>query len=407
MKKTVFALAALTAISFAGVAHAENSVTMYGVGDVWIGSKPGELSKDVRFVPGSPNRLVIDREDQFAVESGGLSGSRWGILVKEDLGTGLTGFVNFESGVNIDTGENAQGELAFGRKAVIGLGSASWGKVSFGRQYTAYDDAFGLISAQGNDSFDSAGGLSSNALGDFESNRTMYKPKINTAALANNVTLTDKQLDKYATQAAFAAMRSTKVGAWVGYTGRYDNSIRYETPNFDGFSGAITVGLGENKTSSTKATNNVSLHAKYANGPLALAFAYQVDKSYVSGYTKATQQKNTLIGGTYDFGMLTAHAAFNKTSGTGIVLPSGLTLSPDAKEFLLGVTVPFDQYKIIGQLAHSKLDMGAKSMSFGLEGHYSLSKRTTAYAAFTQAVTKYNGDESKARVVAAGMRHKF
>lgn len=414
MKKTVLAAVAGAALIMTGMAQAGSSVTLYGVGDAWVGSKPSRELGNPRIVERGPNsiKVKLDRIRQTAIESGGLSGSRLGVLVKEDLGSGLTAFANFESGINLDDGSNGQGGLGFGRKSVIGLGSASWGKVTLGRQYTAYDDIMGMVSAQGNDSFDAAAGRGGiyqshmTAVGlndDGECNvRRGYCAKIAEIAQGVGVTLTSGRLTAIAHRLAAASLGSDRVGAWVGYQGRYNNSIRYDSPNFSGFSGAIAVGLGENKTATSKATNNVSLHLKYANGPLTLAFAHQIDKGGLASIVAnqpVGELKNTLIGGSYDFGMLKAHLAFNKAGGN---------TGDKAKEWLLGMTAPIaGKYQLVGQLAHSKMDMGMKSLSFGLEGHYSLSKRTTAYAAWNHTRTELLNQETKADTYGAGMRHRF
>lgn len=401
MKKAVLGTIAGAALVVAGVAQAGSSVTLYGVGDAWVGSKPSKAGGQLTVVQRTPTnvRLKLERTNQAVVESGGLSGSRLGVLVKEDLGSGLTAFANFESGINLDNGSNAQGGRGFGRKSVIGLGSASWGKVTLGRQYTAYDDAFGTISAQGNNSFDAASGNGSGGL---------YSPLVSSAAdyrkqvaAISGVNLTAAQLDAIALRLGSVVVGSDRVGAWVGYRGRYNNSIRYDSPNFSGFSGAIALGLGEDKTPAQKASKNVSLHLKYANGPLTLAFAHQMDEtgltSIVAGETGTL--KNTLIGGSYDFGMLKAHLAFNKVAGN---------TGDKAKEWLLGVTAPIaGKYRLVGQLASSKLDAGIKSTSFGLEGRYSLSKRTTAYAAWNHTRTELLNEDTKANTYGAGMRHRF
>lgn len=400
MKKTVLGAVAGAALIMTGMAQAGSSVTLYGVGDAWVGSKPSKAGGDLRVVERTATsvKVKLDRTRQAVIESGGLSGSRLGVLVKEDLGSGLTAFANFESGINLDDGSKGQGGLGFGRKSVIGLGSASWGKVTLGRQYTAYDDVMGMLSAQGNNAFDAAAGTS----GVYQTlNTAMRGYDIQLAALAGGA-ITAAQRQALAYRLASVVVGSDRVGAWVGYRGRYDNSIRYDSPNFSGFSGAIAVGLGENKTATSKATNSVSLHLKYANGPLTLAFAHQIDKGGLASIVTTQpvgELKNTLIGGSYDFGMLKAHLAFNKAGGN---------TGDKAKEWLLGVTAPIaGKYQLVGQLAHSKMDLGLKSLSFGLEGHYSLSKRTTAYAAWNHTRTEMLNQETKADTYGAGMRHRF
>ena len=72
MKKTLIALAAFAATA----AFAQSSVTLYGIADVYVGQTK-----------------TFGGTSQTVVNSGGLSTSRIGLSVKEDLGSGLQGFV--------------------------------------------------------------------------------------------------------------------------------------------------------------------------------------------------------------------------------------------------------------------------------------------------------------------------
>lgn len=409
MKNAVITVLAGAVLATAGLAQASNSVTLYGVGDAWVGSKPGSIdlqnlqASDMRLSQGATyKRLTIPTNRQTVLESGGLSGSRWGVLVKEDLGSGLKAFVNFEQGIAIDTG--VEGDNM--RKSVIGIGSSSWGTLTAGYQYSAYDDAFSLISAQGNDSFDAASGLDGNYVASYDSGFiTDLENKIRAAPRDAGMTVSDAEVQAFASQVRLQAAGTGRVGAWVGYNTRYANSLRYDSPNFSGVSGAIIVGVDENKQKGLKASHNISMHVKYLNGPMALAFAHQIDRSNITrGTTRVSvKQQNTLIGGSYDFGSVKAHLGLNFVGGADVI---------KAKEFLLGATVPLaNKYKLIGQLAHSKMDSGMKTLSLGLEGHYSLSKRTTAYAAWNHTNTKLTinqqDSEVKANTYGLGMRHKF
>ncbi|MGH6781426.1 MAG: porin, partial [Sphingomonadaceae bacterium] len=97
---------------------------MYGVADAGVEfvnhQKPGD------------NTVV-------RVQSGNLSGSRWGLRGSEDLGGGLRAIFALESGFNVDDGKSAQGSRLFGRQAWIGL-SSTYGTLSLGRHTTAMYD---------------------------------------------------------------------------------------------------------------------------------------------------------------------------------------------------------------------------------------------------------------------------
>jgi len=115
MKKSLLALAALGA--FASAAHAQSSVTLYGIIDAGL--------TYVNNVQG--NSL-------WAMQSGILQGSRWGLKGSEDLGGGLKTVFQLENGYNVFSGKLGQGGLDFGRQAYVGLSSTSFGTVTVGRQ---------------------------------------------------------------------------------------------------------------------------------------------------------------------------------------------------------------------------------------------------------------------------------
>lgn len=144
MKKSLIAMAALGA--FAGVAHAQSSVTLYGVVDANIEYVSNMSSQ----TPGAANGFTTGAaHDVVRLTSGGLSGSRWGLRGVEDLGSGLKALFVLESGFGIDTGTSQQGGRLFGRQAYVGLESSSVGRITLGRQYTSMFDAMANFSPSG------------------------------------------------------------------------------------------------------------------------------------------------------------------------------------------------------------------------------------------------------------------
>lgn len=130
MKKTFLAMAALGA--FAGAAHAQSAVTLYGIVD-----------------EGLSYTSNINHEHRFGLDSGVLQGSRFGLKGSEDLGGGLKAIFQLENGFNASTGALGQGGLMFGRQAYVGLSSANAGTVTLGRQYDSVVDNLGPLTANG------------------------------------------------------------------------------------------------------------------------------------------------------------------------------------------------------------------------------------------------------------------
>jgi predicted porin len=120
LQKTTAAIVALGA--FAGTAHAQSSVTLYGIVD------GGFLFNN-----------NVKGAKQYALSSG--TSSRWGLLGAEDLGGGLKAIFDLENGYTLGTGGLGQGGLLFGRKAFVGLKSDTYGTLTAGRQYSASSDA--------------------------------------------------------------------------------------------------------------------------------------------------------------------------------------------------------------------------------------------------------------------------
>ncbi|QUN32442.1 porin (plasmid) [Cupriavidus sp. KK10] len=125
MKRT---LVIVTTSVVATAAHAQTSVTLFGIADAGIeyNSNAGRSGDNL-----------------FRVSSGNQSGSRWGLRGVEDLGGGLKGIFHLESGFDLDTGNSTQGGRLFGRNAYVGLESGS-GSLLFGRQQTSLRD-FGNV----------------------------------------------------------------------------------------------------------------------------------------------------------------------------------------------------------------------------------------------------------------------
>ncbi|MGT2455165.1 porin [Cupriavidus basilensis] len=112
------------------------SVTLYGVADMNI-----EFANHVGAVPTAANGFNSGPgQNVTRLDSGGLSGSRWGLRGVEDLGSGLKAVFVLESGFNLDSGTSQQSGRLFGRQAFVGVQS-EYGQISAGRQYTSMFEA--------------------------------------------------------------------------------------------------------------------------------------------------------------------------------------------------------------------------------------------------------------------------
>ncbi len=361
MKKTLVAIAALAAVS----SFAQSSVTLYGVGDVWLGQ--------------SSSGIGAAKVSNMVLNSGGLNGSRFGLRGSEDLGGGLKAEFQFENGFGLDTGvttnsnsgvltgaAGAQSKTPaapagsavaiFGRQAFIGL-NGGFGNLRLGRQYSSYDEIRGGTDALGHTSFSATAGA----------------------------------------------------GAWdtvgANYTFRVNNMIRYETPNMSGLTANVSFGLGENKTAALGADSLTAFKVQYANGPVMVGLGYQSEKAVRPSPVPGDFKLNhTLIAGSYDFGAAKINAGFNTSKWTG---------SNKDQEMQVGVTVPLGAVSVALGYGTSKNSTAgvtnAKGNTVGLQALYSLSKRTTAYAGLqnTKVENGAGAATAKTNVTAVGMRHTF
>jgi len=112
-------LAAAGLVLAAGAAHAQSSVTLYGIMDTGVEAYNHASNSGGTFVGMSPLTGEVP--------------SRWGLRGQEDLGNGLKAVFNLESGFGPNNGALNYGNRLFGRMANVGL-AGPWGQVLLGRQ---------------------------------------------------------------------------------------------------------------------------------------------------------------------------------------------------------------------------------------------------------------------------------
>ncbi|MFS4548877.1 porin [Comamonas resistens] len=121
VKKTL-ALAVLG--SLGTMAYAQSSVQLYGIVDAAIRHTTNE----------GANKSGLTQ-----MIGGGMSESRWGINIKEDLGGGLSAIANLENRFWTDSGTPSTAQPYFAQ-SWVGLRSTSFGQLTMGRQYNVLFD---------------------------------------------------------------------------------------------------------------------------------------------------------------------------------------------------------------------------------------------------------------------------
>ena len=334
-------LIALAVLAASGAAMAQSSVTLYGRLDASIGQTKTE----------STGKAEVK---QTALDQSNLNTTFWGLRGTEDLGGGLKANFKLESGFALDTGVGNTG--LFERTATVGL-SGGFGAVNLGRQYTAYDALRGAT---------------------------------------NNVW--DSNLST--TGAVWKATGMTD------YSNRISNSVRYDSPVFSGISGSVAYGFGENKNTTGNvgsATDNVSLHVKYAAGPLLVGYAHQEEKlAQPLSTTAQVTNKYDLFGASYDFGVAKLTGSYNQAK-------DGTTKD---KEYQVGVSMPMGAFAVAAGYSKATSERAGRAdldgEGYTLVGTYDLSKRTTLYVGYKATDVETTATTTtEASTFAAGVRHVF
>ncbi|MGI4861580.1 MAG: porin [Janthinobacterium lividum] len=118
------AMAVLSIIGIASpAAHAQSSVTLYGVADDGLLYVKNDAGKSL-----------------MSLSSGNMSGSRFGLKGSEDLGGGLSAIFTIEAGFDINTGASSSTTTMYDRQVFVGLASTRYGTLTLGRQYDPLTD---------------------------------------------------------------------------------------------------------------------------------------------------------------------------------------------------------------------------------------------------------------------------
>lgn len=139
MKKSLTALAVFGA--FAGTAMAAD-VTMYGVIDTGL-AYTHEKVNGVGHANSWEDTLLLnaaEKSDEFRMDSGINSSSRFGIRGTEELGNGLTVGFKLENGFKSDSGAMGTDGKLFDRESTLSL-QGGFGTVYAGRMGTLVSDS--------------------------------------------------------------------------------------------------------------------------------------------------------------------------------------------------------------------------------------------------------------------------
>lgn len=352
MKKSLLALAVLAA----GAAHAQSSVTLYGVADIGYNN---DVKKSATGVKTEANDLITN----------GMATSRIGLKGERQLTKDLKG--NFVMEFEVD--QSSDSGIAKTRVGTVGL-SGAFGDVSFGRRNTLVKDYEATFDA--NDGPTAAGYLGDNGRESRRNDMITYSsPKF----------------------AGFSA--DVQVG--------FSSTVKETSA-----SGVVS------STNDGKTGDSSSVGLSYVNGPLTLKAATETVKNFskkidVAGYSVAVptvlgDRKNSVFGAAYDFGVAKLYFGSTRTkqgSGASEVEfnTNNLSVRVPMGDFTLNAGVGDGEAKLTNSAV--KADLSAYQFSLW----YALNKDTTIYSVYGNEKIKHPSfaNTSDQKTFLVGVRYKF
>jgi len=399
MKKSLFAVAAVTA--FAGAAQAQSSVTVYGILDV------GYLQTNQRGVGTTP--LTNETTSQFGNSL--EQTSRLGFKGTEDLGGGASAFFTVETGLT-PTSSTLGGTSLNNRQSFVGLKKNGIGQFSLGTQYTTIFDAAAITDP----------GQLNNMIGNV----------IYATTPANGNTIgTDPGTSTGAANAA--------TGVSNGFATRAANVLKVNSDTFAGFGVNAMYTLSNANTTITNTSvggnnnfNGWGVGANYTWNKLLVTANYQALKSVIAYGTASTvatpapalwggatyqgantQDNQAYVAGTYDFGILKAYAQWVSRKATDTV-NTGYYGKRTAQQIGVRsyITPVIETWASVGNGRITTFGVGQPTANFTayqVGANYYLSKRTNFYGIFgsnqTSSTTTTSG--VSANNFGLGLRHTF
>ncbi|AME24141.1 MULTISPECIES: porin [Burkholderiaceae] len=342
MKKTLM-VAALTGV-FATAAHAQSSVTLYGLIDAGLTYTNNQGG-----------------QHNFKMTSGSVNGSRWGLRGAEDLGGGLKAIFTLENGFSIANGTLGQGGREFGRQAFVGLSSTQYGAVTLGRQYDSVVDYLGPLALTGTQ----YGG-------------TQFAHPFDNDNLDNSFRINNSVKYQSANYAGF------KFGAQYGFSNQADGFANNRAYSVGASYNYGPLNIAAAYLQLNNDTTGANINAALSNTGGAVAG----DNTFVAG-----TQRTYGAGLNYAFGPATVGFVFTQTK-----LEDAVGIAAGAISATNGVAtgnyIRFNNYELNGRYAltpalslageytytDARIDGQKPSFhQFALQTAYSLSKRTDVY----------------------------
>ena len=397
-KLVAVAVAGMLAAPMAAQAQTAN-VTLYG--RLNLDMEVVNVKQDNISRPGDPSGVNAPKANIFRVMS---NSSRLGVRGSEALGGGLSAVFQIESAVGAATGGGLGASLGT-RETFVGL-QGGWGTFKLGYFLTPYDDIHPI----------------------FGNVPTLATSILGTQALWSNT-------------------------GWAGnyqYGGAFDdraaNSIRYDSPNWAGFTGSVQVGSavsgGDPTNGSQCITTGIvatgtpcgttvsqqrrhayllSLNGLYNNGPFQAGIAYEIHNNFRPNSTPAAgsaftgqvnpdtnqvgnlrlQDEGLSIAASWNFGVAKIGGVFERLKYDVATGDISRNMYGASVTWNLGPGQLYAMYGYAQDGSGSALDgqqVGAVrkgdntgAQQWEVSYTYALSKRTLMYAGYVQIANRSNG----------------
>ncbi len=376
MKKTLIAIAALAATG----AFAQSTVTISGVMDAGMSvanvqdTASGSYAKTSGFLGNNSSTSAVNIAGTEDL-GGGMKANFW-----VETNPDMSGTTSTANGAAVPAGALSSGSAFGGGQRFVGL-EGGFGKIRMGSPNSATLEVIGMSNPFGT------------ALGGGYSG-------------------------------SFSRIGSAGTLAAVGVQNRViraEKSLRYDTPNMNGFTASYNLAFANSAATGTATTTGVqTLGLAYSAGPLNVGFATTTAKNSAGAASVAglnallvTNTGTLAMGESITYNALSANYTFGATTVYGGWTTNKRSIAGTEDGTSINLAA---KYQATGALAVSGnylkksdgLAAAATGKLLGLGLDYALSKRTTAYGRYekldTNTVLATGGDRSTYSV---GVRHTF
>ena len=377
------------------VAMAQSSVSLYGVVDAAVRRTNNE---------GSGNNIGMSQTQMIG---GGMSQSRWGINVEEDLGGGSKALAFLENRFDADAGNSAIGAPFF-QLSYVGL-QGPYGRLTAGRQWNVL---FDLVT-------------STYASFPYSPYMEAFKPEIGMSmgARSNNMLKYTAEYGPFRGSLQYSMDEGNTVdalGATAAAAGAFKTAGGYLRYSANG----ISAGAGYLNTTLPGGTkvDAWTVGTSYRSGPLYVNLGYAVNERKGGAYALNT-------GSIVDSGVLGAFWSGSSNGGflpgtpaTGAATIGNLRDHANKREmFKVGIGYQITPAINLGGHYYNAKQSGSASGAFNGRAHfyvavvdYAFSKRTDAYFGVdrtrvtggTGMALSANGARTRTGIT-VGLRHRF